>query len=97
VQIVFQNALAALDPRQRVEAAIAKPLQNLSTLSSTERKARVNALLDESLSGLDAAVQLQIVDLLLRLHDVIPRPSISSRALRRRYAMRTTARDASHW
>ena len=45
IQIVFQNALEALNPRQTVGASIAEPLAINTMLSRTERRERAQAMM----------------------------------------------------
>ncbi|MDR0446022.1 MAG: dipeptide/oligopeptide/nickel ABC transporter ATP-binding protein [Oscillospiraceae bacterium] len=44
IQLILQNAAAALDPRVRVGKSIAEPLRNLTRLSAAEISARVNEI-----------------------------------------------------
>jgi nickel transport system ATP-binding protein len=53
LQVVFQDTHSALNPRLRVGASVAEPLQNYERLSSRALQARVGDLLD--LVGLAAA------------------------------------------
>ncbi|WP_347755811.1 ATP-binding cassette domain-containing protein [Agrococcus sp. ProA11] len=45
--VVFQNPIAALDPRSSVEASIAEPLRTHTRLRGTALRRRVHELLDE--------------------------------------------------
>jgi peptide/nickel transport system ATP-binding protein len=46
MQMVFQDPLASLDPRQTVESIIEEPLRLLTTLSPNQRHARVHELIE---------------------------------------------------
>lgn len=46
VQMIFQDAMASLDPRKRVRDIIAEPLRNFESLSPQEELKRVHELLD---------------------------------------------------
>jgi peptide/nickel transport system ATP-binding protein len=53
-QVVFQDSLAALDPRMRISAAVAEPLDAFAIGTPAQRRERVAELLDQV--GLDPAV-----------------------------------------
>jgi len=54
VQLVFQDAVASLNPRRTVRRVLAAPLRSLLGMERSERDERVDELLDQV--GLDAAV-----------------------------------------
>ncbi|GKU80674.1 ABC transporter ATP-binding protein [Niallia sp. NCCP-28] len=47
MQLIFQNPLSSLDPRQTVRQILEEPLVNFSSLSAKERKQKINAILKE--------------------------------------------------
>ncbi|WP_420098108.1 dipeptide ABC transporter ATP-binding protein [Corynebacterium sp.] len=51
VQMVYQNPYSSLDPRQSVGRIIAEPLQNLTDLSRTQIRGRVDDILDRVALG----------------------------------------------
>ena len=53
VQMVYQNPYSSLDPRQSIGSIVGEPLRNLSDLSRTEIRSRVDEILDRVALGSD--------------------------------------------
>lgn len=53
VQMVYQNPYSSLDPRQSIGSIVGEPLRNLSDLSRTEIRSRVDGILDRVALGSD--------------------------------------------
>ncbi|WP_260853383.1 dipeptide ABC transporter ATP-binding protein [Corynebacterium glyciniphilum] len=53
VQMVYQNPYSSLDPRQSIGSIVAEPLRNLSDLSRSEIRGRVDGILDRVALGSD--------------------------------------------
>nr|WP_312810705.1 ABC transporter ATP-binding protein [Corynebacterium variabile] len=51
VQLVYQNPFSSLDPRQTVGKILAEPLRNLTDLSKTQIREKVEAILDRVALG----------------------------------------------
>lgn len=53
VQMVYQNPYSSLDPRQSIGSIVGEPLRNLSDLSRSEIRGRVDGILDRVALGSD--------------------------------------------